>query len=137
MGLFDLFTRKSNGTVSAGRVSLAVLYVIGGDALSSDNAFALRDIIIAAAPIDFAFLNPGSFEVFFPGTEDGRGKVEQLAVTLESFAALHGISSFGVGVQVGPCLVARDAKGQFTSRPVGETISRAMRTAIQEASSAP
>jgi len=120
----------------ASQVSLTVLYVTGRDTLSAKNVIALRDLISGAAPIDFVFLNPGSFEVFFPGTEEGKAKARQLNSALRSLASRQNISPFGVGVQIGPCLVAQDARGRFTSPPIGETISRAMRAAIQEARSA-
>lgn len=134
MGILDLFACKPKP--NAGEMELTVLYVTARDGLSPEDAFAIRKLILSAQPIDFGFLNPGSFELFFQGSEAGKLQANDLASQLKAFAITHSISSFGVGIKTGRCIVEQNAKGQFTSRPLGETITQAMHAAIAEAKNA-
>ena len=52
------------------------------EGLSAEAAFALRDIISASSPLDFEFLNPASFTVYFNGAVDGKAQADQLAQAL-------------------------------------------------------
>ena len=78
MGLFNFFARKPAPITS---VVLTVLCVTACEGLSAEDGLALREIINRAAPMDFDYLRPGSFQVSFPGTEDGKARAEQLAIT--------------------------------------------------------
>ena len=132
MKLFNLLKRKIGDGNTACDAFLAVVYCTATEGLSIANSTALKEIIITANPIDFSFLNPGSFEVFFQGNEIE--KAQQLTTTLRTFAVRHEIPHFGIGVALGQCLVAFNAEGRFTSHPVGEIITHAMKAAHKEAS---
>lgn len=129
MGLFSFLSRKPK--LVAEYIPLVVLYAVDRDGLSAENAFALRALLLAARPRDFFYLPPGSFQVFFPGTEEGDAGAGRLAAELEAYAGCHGMLSFGVGVAAGTCIAQWDARGGFTMPPLGMTINRAARIAYQ------
>jgi len=126
MNIFNLFTRKNQHSDSDSDICLTVLYATAPEGLSAEDGFALRDIIITAKPIDFVFLNPGSFETFFRGTSDGQQQAQQLADTLSIYAHQRGITPFGAGIAIGDCIGSLNPEGGFNLHPVGETISHAM-----------
>lgn len=108
---------------------LAVLCATDRDGLSAENAFVLRDIVLAATPLDYQFL-PGSFLAFFAGDEEGRGQAARLADDIKYRFAARGVASFETVIEVGPCQVVQDGRGHFAVPPSGETVRRAMRAAI-------
>lgn len=134
MGLLSQFKRKKQNELSAEAVPLTVLYATARDGLSTEEAFALRDIISASSPLDFEFLNPGSFTVYFNGAVGGKAQADELAQAMRQYANNNAISSFGVAAHVGECITAFDIDGRMTSRPLGLTINQAMAAAIKEAS---
>ena len=134
MGLLSQFKRKKQSEPPAETVSLTVLYATARDGLSAEAAYALRDIISASSPLDFEFLNPGSFTVYFNGAVGGKAQADELAQALRQYANNNAISSFGVAAHVGECIAAFDADGRMASRPLGLTINHAMSAAIKEAS---
>ena len=134
MGLLSQFKRKKQSEPPAEAVSLTVLYATAREGLSAETAFALRDIISASSPLDFEFLNPSSFTVYFNGAVDGKVKADELAKVLRQFANDNAIPSFGVAAHVGDCNTTFDTSGRMASRPLGLTINHAMVAAIKEAS---
>ena len=134
MGLLSQFKRDKQSEPPAETVSLTVLYATAREGLSAETAFALRDIISASSPLDFEFLNPGSFTVYFNGAAGGKAQAEELAHALRQYANANAISSFGVAARVGECIAAFDAKGRLASPPLGLAINEAMSAAIKEAS---
>lgn len=110
-------------------MTLTVVCATDRDGLSAETAFVLRDMMLAAAPLEFHFL-PGSFMAFFSGDEDGLRRGELLAGDIHSRFAALGVHSLGVAVEQGPCNVTQDGQGHFTSNPTGETVERAMRGAV-------
>lgn len=135
MGLLGLLTRRRQSHTAEWR-SVTVVAATGRDGLSSEDAFALRDIIAARAPLYHQFLNPGSFIVCFSSDDHGTQAANQLASEMNAFSQRAKLGAFGVGLEVGYCLASADAEGHFTSQPVGETISRAMHSAIARAANA-
>ena len=133
MGLLSQFKRKKQSEPLIEVVSLTVLYATARDGLPTAEAFALRDIVTASSPLDFEFLNPGSFMAYFSGTVDGKAQAEELALALRKYANENAIPSFGVAAQLGECAAAFDANGRMASRPMGLTINRAISAAIEEA----
>lgn len=131
MKLFNLFSHITNVANTMQDATLTIVYCTSPEGLSIKDSAALRDIIIAATPIDFTFLNPASFEIIFLGSE--LEIAQQLANTLKSYALEHEVKRFGVGVVCGNCLVEFNAEGRFASHPIGESITRAMKAAHQEA----
>lgn len=129
MNIFNFFTRRKRHPDAISEIYLAVLYATATEGLSVEDGFALRDIINAAKPIDFGFLNPGSFEVFFYGTSDGQQQAQQLADALSVYAHQRGIMPLGTGIAIGDCIGSLNPEGGFNLHPVGETISRAMTSA--------
>jgi hypothetical protein len=134
MGLLSQFKRKKQSEPTAQAVSLTVLYATARDGLSAEAAFALRDIISASSPLDFEFLNPGAFTVYFNGEISGKAQADKLVQALRQYAGDNAISSFGVAAHVGECITAFDTNGRMASRPLGLTINHAMSAAIKEAS---
>lgn len=134
MGLLSLFKRKKKSEPLVEVVSLTVLYATAHGGLSTEEALALRDIVSASSPLDFEFLNPGSFTVYFDGTVGGQAQAEELARALRQYANENAISSLGVAMQVGECAAVFDANGRMASLPMGLTINHAMSAAIEEAS---
>ena len=134
MELLSHSKRKKRSDPPAKAVSLTVLYATAREGLSAEAAFALRDIISSASPLDFEFLNPGSFTVYFNGTVSGKAQADELAQALKQYANNNSISSFGVAAHVGECIAAFDIKGRMASRPMGLTINHAMSAAFKEAS---
>lgn len=108
---------------------LAVLCATDRDGLSAENAFVLRDIVLAATPLDYQFL-PGSFLAFFAGDEDGKEQAARLADDIKCRFTARGVGSFEAVIEVGPCLVVKDGRGHFATPPSGETVRRAMRAVI-------
>jgi hypothetical protein len=133
MGFISRFKQIQKREPAAKSVSLAVLYATARDGLAAEQCFALRDLISAAFPLGFYFLNPGSFVVFFDGAPHGRAQAEQLATVLRQHACDNAISSFGVAVGVGDCIAAFDNNGRLASMPLGLAISHTMSAAIEEA----
>ncbi len=114
-------------------VHLAVLFATARGGLSADSAYTLRDIISKSSPLDSYYLNPGSFTVYFRGSDIGKNIAEDLANALREYAGKNGIPSFGVATQAGDCMVAIDSIGRFASMPVGLTIDHAIIAAGKEA----
>ena len=131
MRLFPIFRRK-NKEPSKGRVLLAVLYVAPRESVSTEQAHALRQIILTASPLYLDFLNPGSFIVFFPGTDKGNGMAIRLAEDLRQYARQNSIEGFGVGTCLGDCIAQFNSKGSLVSRPLGIAINDAMSFVIQD-----
>lgn len=134
MSLLNLFKRQKSSGPTAEAVLLNVLYATAREGLSADAAYALRDLISATSPLDFEFLNPGSFTVYFSGSNIGKNQSEELAIALRQYARKNAIPSFGVAIQAGECIVAFDPDGRLASRPWGLTINHAMTAAYKEAS---
>lgn len=134
MSLLGIFNRQKVNQPAAKAVSLTVLYATVREGLSADAAYALRDIISASCPLDFEFLNPGSFTVYFGGSDIGKNQAEELAKALRLHARNNAIPLFGVALRAGECIVAFDSDGHLASRPLGMTINDAMTAAHKEAS---
>lgn len=134
MSLLNIFKRQKDTEPKAQAVLLAVLYATACGGFSADTGNALRDIISKSSPLDFEFLSPGSFTVYFSGSGEGKNEAEELANLLRQYARKNAIPSFGVAIQVGECIVAFDFDGRFASRPSGLTINHAMTAAHKEAS---
>jgi hypothetical protein len=135
MGLIGLLTRRRQPDTAAWR-SVTVVAATARDGLSAEDAFALRDIIVARAPLYHQFLNPGTFIACFSGNDNGTQAASQLASEMSAFSQRAKLASFGVGLEFGNCLASANAEGHFTSPPIGETISRAMHTATERAENA-
>ena len=133
MSLVSIFKRRKDKQPKVESVLLAVLFATAREGLSVDGAYALRDIISKTSPLDFYFLNPGSFTVYFRGSDIGKNIAEDLANALRRYAAENGIPSFGVAIQEGECIVAIDSNGRFASLPVGMAIGHAIAAAGKEA----
>jgi class 3 adenylate cyclase len=131
MGFLPNFL-KQNGAQGE-RSSLTVLHVTAREDLSEEASFALRDIIRNAEPADFRFLNPSSFTIIYSANEDGIARASALADALKAYALQHAIRSFGVGMKTGDCISSRTEGGGFSIFPIGDTVSKAMKAAIQEA----
>ena len=134
MSLRNLFKRQKDTEPKAEAVLLAVLYATAREGLSADAGYALRDIISKSFQLDFVFLNPGSFTVYFSGSDEGKNQAEELANALRQYARKNAIPSFGVAIHAGECIVAFDSNGRLASRPLGLTINHAMTAAHKEAS---
>ena len=119
MGLLSQFKRKKKSEPSAVAVSLTALYATAREGLSAEAAYALRDIISASSPLDFEFLNPGSFLVYFNGEAGGKAQADELAQVLRQYANNNAISSFGVAAHVGECITAFDTNGRMALHPLG------------------
>lgn len=132
MALFGLFGKKKRGYASPW-LQLTVVYATAREGLQPDDAFALRGRVMAAAPIDFEFMAPGSFVAFYPGTADGLQAGTRLADMMREYARLKSLPAFGVAVQQGECLAQMSGSGRFVAKPVGTVISQTMSLAIQEA----
>ena len=118
----------------AAEETLIVVYSICLDGLSAEDANTIRDAISLAGPVDFRFLSPGSFEAIFEGDTTSIGRANDLAHKLRKLATDHAISSIGVSVEHGPCIVQRSPVGGFSFFPAGDTVSRAIKMAHAEAS---
>ena len=132
MALFGLFGKKDKGYASPW-LQLTVVYATARDGLEPEHAFALRGKVIAAGPIEFEFMSPGSFVAFYPGTAAGLQAGTGLADALRGYARDKSVPAFGVGVQQGECLAQMSGTGRFAAKPVGAVISQAMDLAIHEA----
>lgn len=132
MALFGLFGRKSKGYASPW-LELTIAYAIARDGLEPEHAFALRGKVMAASPVDFEFIAPGSFLAFFPGTTEGLQAATRLADVLRGYARERSLPAFGVGIRQGECLAQIGRAGGFVAKPAGAVISQAMNLAIQEA----
>ena len=133
MSLLSIFQRRKDTEPKVESVLLAVLFATAREGLSVDGTYALREIISKSSPLDFYFLNPGSFTVYFRGSDIGKNIAEDLASALREYARKNGIPSFGVAIQEGECIVAIDRNGRFASMPVGITINHAIIAAGKEA----
>ena len=130
MNIFSIFTRKRDALLKNG--PFIVLCVTKKNGLSAESAFAMRKIISDSNPIDFLFLNPGTFNVFFIEDDTGIQRAAALAKDLRDFAAKNIISQFGVGIKSGLVYVQLATDGRFNSYPIGETISLAHKAALME-----
>ena len=133
MALFGLFGRKNKGYASPW-LQLTVVYATARKGMEPEHAFALRGKLIAAHPIDFEFMSPGSFLAFYPGTAEGLQAGTELADALRGYARDKSLPAFGVGVQQGECLAQMSGSGRFAAKPAGAAISQALKLAIEEAS---
>ena len=134
MNILSLFQRRHQEP--AGELQLTVLYASAREGLSAEQCFTLRDIISASKPVDFFFLNPGSFEVFFMQTLSGSQAAANLAQNLRLHARLNNIPLFGVGIHSGTCLAESSPAGGLSGPPVGEAVSLAMKAAYSDAQNA-
>ena len=113
--------------------SFVVLCVTEKEGFSTESASAIRNIITDESPIDFIFLNPGTYYVYFSADVSGNKRAVILAKNLRNFAVQHKISQFGVGIKSGLLHVQLGGDGRFISHPVGEANSLAHNAAILEA----
>ncbi|MEO8103867.1 MAG: hypothetical protein ABI790_15195 [Betaproteobacteria bacterium] len=132
MALFGLFGGKKKGYASPW-LQLTVVYATARDGLAPEQAFALRGKVTAAGPIDFEYVNPGSFLVYFPGNAEGLLAGSRLADSMRTYAGDNGVPAFGVGVRQGECLAQTSGAGRFVAKPAGAVIAEAMNLAIAEA----
>lgn len=132
MAFFELFGRKNKGYASPW-LQLTVVYATARDGLAPEHAFALRGALIAARPIDFEFINPGSFLVFYPGTAEGLQAGTRLADALRGYARDKSVPNFGVSVQQGECIAQMSGSSRFVAKPMGTVVSQTMRMAMEEA----
>lgn len=132
MALFGLFGSRKKGYDSPW-LQLTVVYATAREGLGPEHAFALRGLVMAAHPIGFEFIHPGSYLSFYPGTADGLQAGQRLAETLRAYARDHALPAFGVGVEQGECLAQLSGAGRFVGKPAGAVISQAMNLAINEA----
>lgn len=133
MALFGLFGGRKKGYASPW-LQLTVVYATARDGLEPDDAFALRGKVMAARPIEFEYMSPGSFLAYFPGTEQGLQAGNRLADVLREHAREHSVPGFGVGVRQGECLAQLAGASRFRGKPAGAVISQAMQAAIEDAS---
>ena len=132
MAFFGLFGSKRKGYASPW-LQLTVVYATAKDGLEPEDAFALRGMVLAAAPIDFEFKNGNSYIVFFQGTAAGLQAANDFAGLLREYAREKSLAGFGVGVQQGECLAQMRANWRFAGKPAGTANSLAMRQAAAEA----
>lgn len=114
-------------------VQLSVLHSTACEGLSAEAAYALREIVLASTPLDFEFLNPGAFTVYFSASDEGKTQANELARALRQYAHKNEISLFGVATHIGECVASFDSEGHLASRPMGMTVTHAMMAAHKEA----
>ncbi|MCE9633173.1 MAG: hypothetical protein K8Q92_03195 [Methylophilales bacterium] len=93
------------------------------DGVTTEEGFALREIIQSYHPTDWAFFNPGSFVVLYASAmPDAKSRAEALATSLRAFGNLPRL---GVGVEEGNLIAAFSADGRLSSWPIGTVINTA------------
>ncbi len=132
MALFGLFGRKKLG-YSSPWLQLTVVYATSPSGLEPVHKFAVRGKVLTSGPIEFEYIEPGSYVAFFPGTAAGLALGNQLADDLRVIAQDKAVPNFGVGVQQGECLAQLRGTGRFVAKPAGKVISQALALAIEEA----
>ena len=132
MALFGLFGRKKQGYASPW-LQLTVVYATSPSGLEPTHKFAIRGKVLTSGPIEFEYIEPGSFLAFFPGTAAGLAAGNQLADALRVIAHEKAVPNFGVGVQQGECLAQLRGTGRFVAKPAGKIIAQALALAIDEA----
>ena len=132
MALFGLLGNKNKGYASPW-LQLTVVYATARDGLDPEHAFVLRGHVISAHSLQFEFLKPGSFLVFFPGTAEGLSAGTLLADTMRNYAREKSVDAFGVGVLQGECLAQMRGPGRLAAKPAGQVITEAMKQAAIEA----
>jgi class 3 adenylate cyclase len=130
--MFGIF-KKNQATPEAGLFRFSVVFSTAVDGLSEELAIGMRDIVRASRPLDFVFLPPGSFSIYFSGSPQDEQRAANLAEALRRYAMDNAMTSFGVGVNAGDCVARFDSKGALSFGPVGQTINVAMLAAQQEA----
>ncbi|MEQ1515275.1 MAG: hypothetical protein ABL931_02160 [Usitatibacteraceae bacterium] len=134
-GLSEFFGNRKKG-YSTPWSQLTVVYATAPDGLQPEDAFALRGKILTSHPIDFEFLNTGSFLAYYAGTPAGLDAGTQLGAALRSIAHERAVCPFGVGVHKGECLAQLNAAGRLVAKPAGLAITEAMKLARLDAGAA-
>jgi hypothetical protein len=129
------FLKRRKADDKAEMMLLTIAWVTARDGLSATDAAELRERILAASPLDFRFLNPGTFEIYFPGTSDGQSHATDIVHSLKSYAKENSISRFGIAMEQGECLATFSAEYGFLSWPLGKTVNRAIMAATVDADS--
>jgi hypothetical protein len=132
MGLFDRFMRRRGQEGGPRQERLLVLCAVVPNGVTGDDGIRLRDLFKSSNAIDWWFLNPRSFQAYFPADESGRAHALALTTELGRLKTTVGtLGELKVATAEGPLVVSRRGSGGFTSMPVGEVINRAMQLALK------
>lgn len=132
MAFFGLFGGNKKGYASPW-LQLTVVYATSPNGLEPEYKFALRGRVLAAHPLYFEYISPGSFLAFYPGTAAGQQAAARLVEAMRGVAREKSVPEFGVSMLQGECLAQMSGNGRLKAKPQGLVISQAIDAAIQEA----
>jgi hypothetical protein len=132
MAFFGLLGGKKKGYASPW-LQLTVVYATSPNGLEPEHKFALRGKVLAAHPLYFEYISPGSFLAFYPGTAAGQQAATQLVNAMRGVARDKSVPAFGVSQLQGECLAQMSGNGRLKAKPQGLVISQAIDAATQDA----
>lgn len=132
MAFFGLFGNKRKGYASPW-LQLTVVYATSPNGLEPEHKFALRGKVLAAHPLYFEYISPGSFLAFYPGTAAGQQAGARLVEAMRAVARDKSVPAFGVSMLQGECLAQMSGNERLKTKPQGLVISQAIDAATREA----
>jgi hypothetical protein len=129
MGFLDWFRRlRKQGRARIEPFIVVSVIVSGG--VSADDGCRLRELLNTVKALDWWFLNPGSFQVFFRSDVSGRAQSAEFVTQLSALkTSVPSHSGLRIGTAEGPLVASYKADGSLEFPPMGETSNRALRTA--------